>query len=160
MINYKWTKGFFSSTYEIYSSEKKTGELKQELFSNTVYGKINESYYKFRKKGLFSSEIEITDLKSKDLIGRIKLDSWVNKADILLDNQRFEWKSNSIWNNKWSIWGNNQKLVELKTSGLGYGYIKSTTTNDLLLITGLLSINYYKKIAASMIIISVMIINF
>ncbi|AWH74663.1 hypothetical protein DCS32_11000 [Dokdonia sp. Dokd-P16] len=159
MINYKWTKGFFSSTSELYSSEKKIGELKKEAFSTTVYGNINESHYKFMKKGLFDSGMEIIDLKSKNIIGRITFNSWNTKSQILLDNQKFEWKSDSFWNNKWSIQEHNKKLIEFKKSGLSDGYIKSTTTNDLLLITGILSINYYQKIAAFIIIMTSIIIN-
>tara|TARA_B110000483_G_scaffold185027_1_gene218855 strand:+ start:179 stop:448 length:270 start_codon:yes stop_codon:yes gene_type:complete len=89
MMNYKWKKGIFSSTYELFLNESKTGELKQEMFSETVYGKINESNYKFKKKGIFSSEIEITDIKSKNQIGKIKFNSWINKAEIFLNEQKF-----------------------------------------------------------------------
>lgn len=72
-MNYKWKKGFLSSNYELFLNKNKIGELKQEMFSETVYGKFNESNYKFKKKGIFSSEIEITDLKDKNLIGTNKI---------------------------------------------------------------------------------------
>ncbi len=77
----------------------------------------------------------------------------------MLDNEKFEWKSDSFWNNKWSILEDNKRLMEFKKSGLSDGYIKATTTNDLLLITGLLSINYYQKVAAFIIIMTSIIIN-
>jgi len=158
-MNYKWKKGFFSSSYELFINESKTGELKQEMFSETVYGKINESNYKFKKKGIFSSEIEITDLESKTLIGKIKFNSWITKAEIFLNEQKFEWKSDSFWGNKWSIRENDKKLIEYKTSGLSDGNIKSTIENDLLLISGLFSFNYYKRIAAFTVIIIIIITN-
>jgi hypothetical protein len=158
-MNYKWKKGFFSSTYELFLNESKVGELKQEMFSETVYGKINASNYKFKKKGMFSSEIEITDLNSKTLIGKIKFNSWVNNSELFLDEQKFEWKSDSFWGNKWSIREHDKKLIEYKTSGLSDGNIKSTIINDLLLISGVFSFNYYKRLAALMLIIIIVITN-
>jgi hypothetical protein len=158
-MNYKWKKGIFSSTYELFLNESKTGELKQEMFSETVYGKINESNYKFKKKGIFSSEIEITDLNSKKQIGKIKFNSWINKAEIFLKEQKFEWKSDSFWGNKWSIRENDKKMIEYKTSGLSDGNIKSTIENDLLIISGLFTFNYYKRIAAFMLIMIIIITN-
>ncbi len=158
-MNYKWKKGIFSSTYELFLNENKTGELKQEMFSETVYGKINESNYKFKKKGIFSSEIEITDLKSRNQIGKIKFNSWINKAEIFLKEQKFEWKSDSFWGNKWSIRENDKKMIEYKTSGLSDGNIKSTIENDLLIISGLFTFNYYKRIAAFMLIMIIIITN-
>ena len=129
------------------------------MFSETVYGNMNESNYNFKKKGIFSSEIEITDLKSKNLIGKIKFNSWINKAEIFLNEQKFEWKSDSFWGNKWSIRENDKKLIEYKTSGLSGGIIISTIENDLLLISGLFSFNYYKRIAAFMVIMIFLITN-
>ncbi len=158
-MNYKWEKRFLSLTYELFLNENKTGELKQEMFGKTVFVKINESNYKFKKKGIFSSEIEIIDLKSKNLIGKIKFNSWTNKAEIFLTEQKFEWKSDSFWGNKWSIREYDKKLIEYKTSGLSGGNIKSTIENDLLLISGLFAFNYYKRIAAFMIIMIIIITN-
>ena len=158
-MNYKWKKGIFSSNYELFLNENKTGELKQEMFSETVYGKINESNYKFKKKGILSSEIEITDLKSKNQIGKIKFNSWINKAEISFNEQKFEWKSDSFWGNKWSIRENDKKIIEYKTSGLSDGNIKSTIENDLLIISGLFSFNYYKRIAAFMFIMIIITTN-
>ncbi|QCX38168.1 hypothetical protein FF125_06890 [Aureibaculum algae] len=158
-MNYKWKKEFFSSNYELFLNDSKTGELKQKMFSETVYGNMNESNYNFKKKGIFSSEIEITDLKSKNRIGKIKFNSWINKAEIFLNEQKFEWKSDSFWGNKWSIRENEKKLIEYKTSGLSGGNIKSTIENDLLLISGLFSFNYYKRIAAFMVIMIFLITN-
>lgn len=158
-MNYQWKKKFFSPTYELFISDNKIGELKQNMFSETVYGKINNSNYKFKKKGIFSSKIEIIDLKSKNLIGKIKFNSLGNKGDIFINQQKTEWKSDSFWGNKWSIRKNNKKLIEYKTSNLNKGNIKSTIENDLLLILGLFSFNYYKRIASFMLIIIIVFLN-
>ncbi len=50
-------------------------------------------------------------------------------------------------------------MIEYRTSGLSDGNIKSTIENDLLIISGLFSFNYYKRIAAFMLIMIIIITN-
>ena len=61
--------------------------------------------------------------------------------------------------NKWSIRENNKKMIEYKTTGLSGGNIKSTIENDLLIIIGLFTFNYYQRIAAFMLIMIIIITN-
>ncbi len=92
MKNINWKKGLFSSKYRLFDNNIEIGEFSQSAFSSNSFGKINESKLKFRKKGIFNSETEITDLNSNQLIGNVKFNGWGSKAEIKMDNKNYLWK--------------------------------------------------------------------
>jgi hypothetical protein len=142
MKKINWKKGLFSSKYRLFDNNIEVGEFSQSAFSSTSLGKINEVKLRFKKKGLFSSETEITDLNSNQLIGNIKFNSWRNKAEIKISNKKYLWKYDNFWNSKWSISENGQQLINYKSSTTS-GNIESSIENDLLMLSGLYVYNYY-----------------
>jgi hypothetical protein len=151
-----WKKGIFSSNYELLFKNKKIGELNQGIFNRSTIGKLNNCKVKFQKKGFFSSETEITDLTSNRVIGRLKFNTWGNKAKISINGKTHGWKSDSFWGKKWSITENGQPIIKYKSSTFG-GEIELTDNNEYLLLSGLFIFNYYVQmtiiIASSSIII-------
>ncbi len=139
-----WKKGLFSSKYELFSQNKKIGELNEEMFSRTAIGKLNNSRVKFRKKGVFSSETEITDLNLNSNIGQIKFNAWGNKAEINLNGKKLGWKSDSFWGKKWSVLENGQPIVKYDSSTFK-GEIDSKINDEVLLLAGLFVFNYYMQ---------------
>ncbi len=157
MKKINWKKGLFSSKYKLFDNNNvEIGDFSQSAFSGTSIGKINESKLKFRKKSFFSSETEITDLNSNQLIGNIKFNGWRSKADIKINDKNYLWKYDNFWHSKWSIYENGQQLVNYKSSTT-YGNIESLIENDLLILSGFYVYNYYVMlmiiIAVSMVII-------
>ena len=145
MKKINWKKGLFSSKYRLFDNNIEVGEFRQPALGSTSLGMINEVKLRFKKKGLFSSETEITDFNSNQSIGTIKFNSLGNKAEIKIDNKKYLWEYDDFWNSKWSISENGQQLINSKSSTTS-GYIESTIENELLMLSGFYVYNYYVMI--------------
>lgn len=150
-----WKKGLFSDTYRIYSNNLQVGKLKNKTFSQSSIGEINGKEYTFKTKGFFKQHTEILDNSDNSVIGEINYNNWMTKAFLSIQNKKFSWKYDNIWNTKWSL--NDSDGTEIKYSGSSTsGQIDSNTDNDLLLLTGLYVTNYYWQMTI-VIIIAVLI---
>jgi len=59
--NLTWSKGLFTSIYQIYSNGKQLGNLIDKPFSRTIKGKFNGKEYLFQNSGFFNQYTEIVD---------------------------------------------------------------------------------------------------
>ena len=157
-MNINWKKGFFSSKYELFSKNVKIGELTEKMFSNTSKGILNNHKIKFEKKGLFSSQTDITDSELNKVIGGIKFNSWKSKAEINLNEKSYLLKSIGFWGNKWNLLENNEKIIDYKSSTLN-GKIESKVNDQIILLIGLYTMNYYIRRTAIIAISSIIIIS-
>ncbi len=144
MIN--WKKGIFSSKYKLFSENEKIGELKEKAFSSCAYGSLDEKQVKFKKKGIFSSTIEIMDQTLDENVGHIKFNAWGNKAKIFFEDRELQWKYDNFWGTKWSILENGQAVARYKSSTTS-GEIESAIDDEFLLLAGLFVYNHYVQIA-------------
>ncbi|PKP36173.1 MAG: hypothetical protein CVT98_08765 [Bacteroidetes bacterium HGW-Bacteroidetes-15] len=138
---YNWTKGLFSSTYNIYTDSTHVGSLKNKSFSQSAIGSINGKNYIFKTKGFFKQH---TDIITSDniLIGRINFNSWKTKAQIVFKDRTVVLRAENIWNTKWKLFD---------TNGLHLNYSGSSTKrrieaiedNELQFLIGLFVINYF-----------------
>ena len=142
MKKINWKKGLFSSKYRLFDNNIEVGAFSQSAFSSTSLGKINEVKIRFKIKGHFSSETEITDLNSNQLIGNIIFNTWRNKAEIKIKNKTYLWKYENFWHSKWSISENGQQVINYKSSTTS-GNIESLIDHNLLILSGFYVYNYY-----------------
>jgi hypothetical protein len=142
MKKISWKKGLFSSTYKLYDDNNKVGEFRQSAFSRSSVGNINGTQLTFKKKGVFSSETEVRDMNSNEFIGTIKFNSWGNKAEITVDQKKYQWKYDNFWSTRWRVSENQQPLITYKSSTTK-GKIESSVDSDVLLLCGLFVHNHY-----------------
>jgi hypothetical protein len=157
-MNINWKKGFFSSKYELFSKNVKIGELTEKMFSNTSKGLLNNHKIEFKKKGLFNSQTDITDKELNKVIGGIKFNSWKSKAEINLNDKSYLLKSIGFWGNKWNLLENNEKIIDYKSSTLS-GKIESKVNDQIILLIGLYTMNYYIRRTAIIAISTIIIIS-
>ena len=123
-MNLTWKKNI-ASNIKLYENEKQIGSLEKEnLFSNSVIGKIGTESYYFYKLNFFDSQIIISNITSK--------------------NHQFGTITFNIWNTEWTITEPNGKKVNFKSAIL-QGKITSDTQNQLLLLIGLFIHNYIQN---------------
>lgn len=142
MKKISWKKGPFSSKYRLYDHNEELGDFRQPVFFGSPTGNMDGTRLRFKKKGIFSSETEITDLNSNECIGSVKFNAWGNKAEITLNNKKYDWKYDNFWNTKWSISENQHQLIRYKSS-TSRGQIESLTDSRALLLCGLYVHNRY-----------------
>jgi len=140
--NLKWKKGFFSNVYQIYSNGQQIGELKDKSFSQVANGVFNGQKYTFKTKGFFKQHTVIIDSIEGKVIGEITYNTWMTKATISVNDKKFNWRYDNLWNTRWRIYdsaGVNIKYAGSSTSG----QIESNIDAALLFLCGLLVTNYY-----------------
>lgn len=146
-----WKKGFFDSTYKIYSDGVVIGSLKDKTLSQSAEGEFNGKTYTFKTKGFIKQTTQIIDSQSNEIIGEIAYNSWMTKANIRILDKSINWKYDNLWNTKWSI--SNTEGIQINYSGSsGSGKIESNTNEGLLLLTGLFVTNYYWQMTLTIII--------
>jgi len=140
-----WKKGTFSSTCRISSGEEIIGELANYAFKQTAEGVIRNKRYLFRTKGLFKQETLIIDGESDLVIGNISYNSMMSKATIQFKDRTVNWKYDTGWQTKWSLYTDQGTLMKFASRSMNKGKIEYEEEDDLLVLTGLFVTNYYQQ---------------
>jgi hypothetical protein len=155
-MNLTWSKGLFSSLYQIYSNGKQLGNLTDKPFSRTTKGMFNGKEYLFRNSGFFKQHTEIVDCVDNKVIGGIEYNSWRSKATITVNGSKFYWKYDNLWNTQWSLSDTEGVSVRF-VSSTTKGQIDADTDDGLLVLSGLFIKNFYLQTAFIVILIAVII---
>jgi len=142
-----WKKGFLSTTYQIYSGDKKIGELKERSLGTKAYGYLNNKKYRFVSTGIFHRTTAIIDIKTEHTIGAITYNTWHTKAKISAFAEVYNWKFNNMWNTRWSLYEHGKLLVSSKGSA-SQGNIELEDIEESLVLSGLFVTNYYWQYTA------------
>lgn len=139
---YIWKKGLFTNTYNIYTKEKHIGYLKKNYFGK-AYAEIRGKSYIFKHSWLMQRKYDIIDKSQNRIIGKIKYNSWYNRARIGSSDNTAYWKYDSLLRYKWKVYDARGKKIKYKRL-LTKGKINSNTEDEISLLTGLyLSHNYF-----------------
>ena len=148
-----WKKGFLSTTCQIYSGDKKVGELKERSLSSKAYGYLNNKQYLFVTKGIFHRTTEIIDIKTEHAIGAITYNTWHTKAKISAFAEVYNWKYNNIWNTRWSLYEHGKLLIRSNRSptegSLEFGEIEESLVLSSLFVTN--NYRHYTAVFAALI---------
>ncbi|QGY42238.1 hypothetical protein GM418_00775 [Maribellus comscasis] len=136
-----WSKNLFSCTYKLFESGKPIGYLINRTFSNTYEATILGEKYTFLSQGFFKQNTKIIDREKNTVVGKIVYNTWMNGATITIDDNKFLWKFDNIWNTKWSLVNKQGERIIFQGSS-GHGKIISELENPLYLMCGLYVTNY------------------
>ena len=142
-----WTKGFFGTTCQIYSGDKKVGELKERSLSLKAYGNLNNKQYLFVTKGILRRTTEIIDVETEHTIGAITYNTWHTKAKISAFAEVYNWKYNNIWNTRWSLYEHGKLLISSKRSATE-GSLELGEIEESLVLSSLFVMNNYRHYTA------------
>lgn len=156
-MNLSWKKGIFSSTYKLFSGEQEAGYLKERTWSRKAEGVLNETKVSFRKKGVFSNKVEITDPETVETLGQIEMSTWKNKASITLGEKMLKWRFSNNWNTKWELLEDGNPIVKYKSRTFS-GEGESQIEDELMMLTGLFIFNHFTQILLTITTVSTLII--
>ena len=142
MTHLSWKKGILSSSYVLFSGSSAIGVLKENTWSQSAEGMLNNKKYHFRTSGFFSPYTLITDLDSNTVVGKITYNAWRTKATIMYKNKVFEMSYQNMWNSKWMVFDREGMRLDYQGSSTK-GSVSATGTDELLLLAGLFISNYY-----------------
>mgnify|MGYP005851527131 CR=1 FL=1 len=149
---YQWKERFFSSRTDIFKAKEKVGFLKQYCFSRKIPASIFDERYVFRSKGFFQKNIEIWKVSNKQKVGEIRFHSWSPKSDIMLSDgkKRYHWKFSNIWDTRWEVTHQNQRILYSKTR-FSKGKMRARGTNEqhgldpILLLSAMYVYSYFRQ---------------
>ncbi len=145
MKQIKWSKKLFRCTIELISNGIKVGQLKDNEFTNSAVGYLNEKQYAF-KMNWWGHHTKIIDLSKGERVGHIKFGWWLPNATIDYDGLTAQWKFSNILEKKWQVSG--KEGTKLKSTGWqGSGAVEILYPNELLVLSGIYISNYYWKMA-------------
>ena len=131
-----WNKSLFSGTYKIYQRGKPIGFLVNRTFSNTYDANIFDEKYTFLSQGFFKQNTKIIDRQKNTVIGKIEYNTWMNRAIITIDDTKFLWKFDNMWNTKWSLVNKQNERISFQGTSRN-GEIISEVENPLCFLCGL-----------------------
>jgi hypothetical protein len=150
-----WKKGFFKSTYEIYSEDIHVGYLIEKSWGQSSEGELNREKYRFITKGFFKQETQILKVEDDTPIGKITYNSWMTKAKIEYSGKVYFCSLNNVWSTKWSLYDSDGVFINYSCSSTK-GTIESDFQHNFLALTGLFIRNFYLQ--TSVVIIMVVFI--
>ncbi|MGZ2368315.1 hypothetical protein ACXR6G_00830 [Ancylomarina sp. YFZ004] len=100
--------------------------------------------YSFKTSGVFKKSTIVYDMQTYKSLAVITYDEWRSRAILSVGNRVLYFKSDNLLQNKWQL--SDVGGVHITYTGSSNkGYINSTTNESILLLSGLLVADYYKK---------------
>lgn len=137
-----WKKGFFKSTYEIFSSGKLVGNMKENSWKKTAIGALNGHSVSFITHGFFSQETQIIDSTKQVVVGKITYNSLRTSAEITYRGNSYQWKNENWAHSRWSLNSMDGKVIAYRGSN-SKGELESEVNDELLILTGLYVANHF-----------------
>lgn len=150
-----WKKGFFSSTFELFSSDgAPAGKLKEKYWGNTAEGEINQRMYNFKLKGFWNKKAEILDPSTDNILATIYFNCWKSKATIELTKDThttLTFGYENFWHTKWSI--SEPSGLSVRFHGTETKGVIRSDLDDILILAGLYVANYNWKMASTAVVV-------
>jgi hypothetical protein len=139
-----WKKNI-SNDFKLFNNESQIGILKSENYlDGSVFGNIENEKYSFKRKNIFENQSIIIDKTQNRQIGIIKYGIWNNKADIFVNDLKYTWKYNNVWNSEWYIEDSNGEKINFK-SNFFKGTVLTNENDALKILLGLYIYRYYQR---------------
>ncbi len=148
----RWEKGIFSKIYRIFDNAIEIGFIQDNIFSKSTKAKLNNKEFTFIPYGFIDKNTDIIDNQTNLVIGKIKYNNWMNKAEITVNGKTYHWKYSNLWNSKWQI--TDLRGTEINFHGGSFsGRVESNISDELLILIGLFIANYYIQMTVILIFI-------
>ncbi|WP_372644747.1 hypothetical protein [Ancylomarina sp.] len=139
-----WEKDTFSRTFTLFNEQKLCGYLKSDSLSQSANGEIKGEVYSFKTSGVFKKSTVVYDMETYKSLAVITYDEWRSKAILSVGNRVLYFKFDNLLQNKWQLSEAGGVYIAYTVTS-NKGLINSTTDEILLLLSGLLVADYFKK---------------
>ncbi|MDE5423551.1 hypothetical protein L3073_15130 [Ancylomarina sp. DW003] len=139
-----WEKDTFSRNYTLFDSQKLCGYLKRDFLSQSANGEINGELYSFKTSGFIKKNTIVYDGLTGKSLTVINYDELRSRAILSVGDKVLYFKFDSLLQNSWHLSGTGGEYIAYSSSS-NKGYINSTTDDSLLLLSGLLVADYFRK---------------
>ena len=150
----EFSRKFFQKNYTLTENAVPIGSISHTFFHRTYNSKLNQSEYIFTRIPGFLKKFAVSSISENNL-AEIRFPFWRNKATIILKNGAvYQWEQINFFSGSCRISQRGKQILKFSES-FRKGVITGDTTNDLLVISGLI-VEDYKKFTATIILVIVL----
>ncbi|MFV1885500.1 MAG: hypothetical protein ACMZ7B_13505 [Balneola sp.] len=140
-----WVKDVFSHSYSFFVNGTVVGELKDSSLSGSKKAFLFGTKYVFEPEGVFKKQINIINLSTKAIVGRISFNQFRWRATIYIGENSYLWKWDGYFLRKWGIYKNQkERILSVDKRKEGLILVKEEETPLLLLCGLLIRTRYYR----------------
>jgi len=144
--NLSWIKDAFSQSYSFFVQGNVIGEFFDKPFTGSKKAFLFGARYIFETEGVFRKHINIINLETGSIIGKISFSLFLPQAVISLKETNYLWKPDGWFSYiKWSIYKNEtNRILNIEKRKEGNIFVIDENI-PLLLVCGLLIRNRYYR---------------
>jgi len=147
---YSFKGRFLRNEYEFYRHDSIVGELKFSVWSRVSTCTLNSRRIIFRTKGFFRSVIFISNTDTDDIIGTINIHRWKSAATISYGDRQYLFSFDNFWHTRWVLSNNQGTVIKYTSRAFSLkGEIQSYTSDEVLILSGLVIRNYFSQRSAA-----------
>lgn len=165
MEKLEWNKNILGANLEITRANEPVGSIHwQNMFSNKARAEFRGKTF-FISRDILASRLEVFDSKDNALLGRLSVNPFNPRSDVVVNGKRFEFEIKNFWQSRWAWKFNGIEIVaytsnEFITRDKGEIELFSACNEEveILIILGLVIRNQFILIILLFMLIAVLII--
>lgn len=152
----EFSRKFFQKNYTLTENGMLIGNVTHGFARKTYSATLKQSAYTFTSNSGFNHRFSVSS-NTENNLAEITINFWNNKATIILKNGVvYQWEQINFFSGSCRISQRGKQILKFSES-FRKGVITGDTTNDLLVISGLI-VEDYKKFTAAIILVIVLLI--
>jgi hypothetical protein len=165
MERLEWNKNIFGANLEIKRGEEIVGSVQwQNMFSNKARAAFRGKTF-FISRDIMLSRLEVFDGKTQALIGRLSVNLFHPRSDIIVNGKRFELEMRNFWQSRWAWKFNGDEIISftsnefiIREKGVIELYSACNEEVEILILLGLVLRNQFILIILLFLLIVILIL--
>jgi hypothetical protein len=165
MERLEWNKNIFGANLEIKRGEEIVGSVQwQNMFSNKARAAFRGKTF-FISRDIMLSRLEVFDGKTQALIGRLSVNLFNPRSDIIVNGKRFELEMRNFWQSRWAWKFNGDEIISftsnefiIREKGVIELYSACNEEVEILILLGLVLRNQFILIILLFLLIVILIL--
>lgn len=165
MERLEWNKNIFGANLEIKRGEEIVGSVQwQNMFSNKARAAFRGKTF-FISRDIMLSRLEVFDGKTQALIGRLSVNLFNPRSDIIVNGKRFELEMRNFWQSRWAWKFNGDEIISftsnefiIREKGVIELYSACNEEVEILILLGLVLRNQFILIILLVLLIVILIL--
>jgi hypothetical protein len=165
MERLEWNKNIFGANLKITRGDEIVGSVQwQNMFSNKARAEFRGKTF-FISRDIMLSRLEVFDGKTQAFIGRLSVNLFHPRSDIIVNGKRFELEMKNFWQSRWVWKFNGDEIVTftsnefiIRDKGVIELYSACNEEVEILILLGLVLRNQFILVILLLLLILVLVL--